>query len=138
MILLDTNVASELMRVAPSRTVLAWYDAQADDALFLSSISVAEVTFGVLLLPDGHRRRAIEVARQSLFDEFAGRILDFDAVAALRHAELALIARRSGRGFPPPDGYIAAIAAAHGLTVASRDTAPFAAVGLTVLDPFAG
>lgn len=137
MILLDTNVVSEAIKPEPNPSVLAWLDAQVPETLFLSSITLAELLFGIGALPDGRRKSMLTARIDGLMDQFPGRILHFDTAAARRYAELAVKARAAGRGFPTPDGYIAAIAAAHGFAVASRDTSAFRAAGLTVIDPWA-
>jgi len=134
-ILLDTNLVSEAIKPSPHPAVLAWLDAQAAETLFLSSITVAELLFGIGALPDGKRKNLLAARIDGLLDQFAGRVLPFDAEAARRYASLAVKARAAGRGFPAPDGYIAAIAAAQGFAVASRDTSAFSAAGLTVIDP---
>jgi len=136
MILLDTNVVSEAMKPEPHPSVLAWLDAQAAETLFLSSITVAELLFGIGALPDGKRKDMLAARIDSLLEQFVGRVLHFDTQAARRYADLAVKARAAGKGFPTPDGYIAAIAAAHGFAVASRDTSAFDAAGLTVIDPW--
>jgi predicted nucleic acid-binding protein len=137
MILLDTNVVSEAIKPEPNPSVLAWLDAQVAETLFLSSITLAELLFGIGALPDGRRKSMLTARIDGLMDQFLGRILHFDTAAARRYAELAVKERAAGRGFPTPDGYIAAIAAAHGFAVASRDTSAFRAAGLTVIDPWA-
>jgi len=136
MILLDTNVVSEAMTREPHARVREWLDAQAAETLFLSSITVAELLFGIGALPAGKRKDRLAAALDEVLDQFAGRILPFDTEAARRYAETAVRARRAGKGFPTPDGYIAAIAAAHGFAVASRDASAFMAAGLTVIDPW--
>lgn len=136
MIVLDTNVVSETMKAAPSPAVLAWLNAQDADTLYLSSVTLAELLFGTAALPAGRRRDALAGAIGKLERLFEGRILGFDTEAARHYAALAVAARTRGRGFPTPDGYIAAIAASHGFIVATRDTAPFAACGLHALDPW--
>ena len=136
MILLDTNVVSEAMTREPHPRVCAWLDAQVEETLFLSSITVAELLFGIGALPAGKRKDALAAALDDVLDLFAVRILPFDTSAARRYADLAVKARAAGKGFPTPDGYIAAIAAAHGFAVASRDTSAFNAAGLTVIDPW--
>ena len=136
MILLDTNVVSEAMKPAPAPAVLTWLDAQAAETLYLSSVTVAELMFGIGALPKGRRRDKLSAALDGVLELFADRILPFDTRAARRYAELAVRARAAGRGFPTPDGYIAAIATAHDFAVASRDTSAFTAAGLTVLDPW--
>ncbi|MGP9819401.1 type II toxin-antitoxin system VapC family toxin [Salinarimonas sp. NSM] len=136
MILLDTNVVSETMRLAPNPTVRGWLDAQAVETLHLSSISVAELRLGVALLPTGRRKEGLARILQTIIDSFGPRILPFDTDAADCYGSLAAKARAAGKGFPIPEGYIAAIAAAHGLPVATRDTGPFTAAGVGVVDPW--
>ena len=136
MILLDTNVVSETMRAAAHPSVTNWLDAQAADTLFLSSHTVAELMFGVGVLPQGSRRDKLTARLDGLLALFEARVLPFDTAAARRYAVLATKARAAGKGFPAPDGYIAAIASAHGFAVASRDPSAFNAAGLTVIDPW--
>ena len=129
MILLDTNVVSEAMRPEPAPAVRTWLDEQAAETLFLSSVTIAELVFGIGALPRGRRKDRLTAALDGVLDLFADRILPFDTRAARRYADLAVRARAAGRGFPTPDGYIAAIAAVHGFAVASRDTSAFTAAG---------
>lgn len=136
MILLDTNVVSEAMKPEPHRRVRDWLDAQAAETLFLSSITMAELMFGIGALPKGKRKGNLAAALDGVLELFEPRILPFDTRAARRYADLAVKARAAGKGFPTPDGYIAAIAAAHEFAVASRDTSAFTAAGLTVIDPW--
>lgn len=136
MIVLDTNVVSEAMTREPHPRVRDWLDAQPAETLFLSSITLAELLFGIGALPVGRRKDALAAALDDVLDLFAPRILPFDTLAAQRYADLAVKARGAGKGFPTPDGYIAAIAAARGFAVASRDVSAFYAAGLTVIDPW--
>jgi predicted nucleic acid-binding protein len=136
MILLDTNVVSEAIRPDPHPSVLAWLDAQAAETVFLSSITVAELRFGIGVLPDGRRKALLAARIDGVLDQFNDRLLPFDAAAARCHAALVVKARAAGMGFPTPDGYIAAIAGAHGFGVASRDPTAFRAAGLPVIDPW--
>lgn len=136
MILLDTNVVSEAMKPEPHPSVRGWLDAQAAETLFLSSVTIAELMFGIGALPRGKRKDRLATTLDGVMELFEPRILSFDTQAARRYADLAVKARKAGKGFPTPDGYIAAIAAAHGFAVASRDTTAFAAAGLTVIDPW--
>jgi predicted nucleic acid-binding protein len=136
MILLDTNVVSEAMKPEPHPSVRNWLDAQAAETLFLSSVTIAELMFGIGALPKGKRKDRLATTLDGVMQLFEPRILPFDTQAARRYADLAVKARKAGKGFPTPDGYIAAIAAAHGFAVASRDTAAFTAAGLTVIDPW--
>jgi predicted nucleic acid-binding protein len=136
MILLDTNVVSEAMKPEPHPAVRHWLDEQAAETLFLSSVTIAELMFGIGALPKGKRRNNLTAALEGVLELFDARILSFDIHAARRYAGLAVKARAAGKGFPTPDGYIAAIAAAHGFAIASRDTSAFTAAGLTVIDPW--
>jgi predicted nucleic acid-binding protein len=136
MILLDTNVVSEAMTRDPDARVREWFDAQSAETLFLSSVTVAELLFGVGALPDGKRKDALAAAIDSVLGVFASRILPFDREAARRYACLAIKARAAGKGFPLRDGYIAAIADTHGFAVASRDPSAFQAAGLSVINPW--
>jgi len=136
-ILLDTNVVSEALKPESHPSVRAWLDAQVAETLFLPSITIAELLFGIGALPDGRRKTMLAARIDGVLDTFDGRILPFDTAAAQHYAGLAVRARGYGRGFPTPDGYIAAIAAAHGFAVASRDTSAFLAVGLPVINPWA-
>ncbi|MBF0374694.1 MAG: type II toxin-antitoxin system VapC family toxin [Alphaproteobacteria bacterium] len=136
MILLDTNVVSEAMKPEPHRRVRDWLDAQAAETLFLSSVTIAELMFGIGALTEGRRKTNLAAALDGVLELFEARILSFETQAARRYAEIAVKARAAGMGFPTPDGYIAAIAAAHGFAVASRDTSAFVAAGLAVIDPW--
>ena len=136
MIVLDTNVVSEAMKPAPHPAVLAWLNAQAAETLYISSVTLAELLFGIRALPSGKRQDMLMQALDGVIRLFRDRVLPFDADAARHYAELAVTARAAGRGFPTPDGYIAATAAARGFIVASRDTAPFTAAGVPVIDPW--
>ena len=136
MILLDTNVVSEAMKPAPDEAVRAWLDEQAAETLFLSSVTIAELMFGIGALPDGKRKDRLTEALDGVMELFADRVLPFDVGAARQYAELAVKARAAGKGFPTPDGYIAAIAASKGFAVATRDTTAFDAAGVEVIDPW--
>ncbi|MBN8994802.1 MAG: type II toxin-antitoxin system VapC family toxin [Rhizobiales bacterium] len=136
MILLDTNVVSEAMKPEPDDAVRAWLDDQAAETLYLSSVTVAELMFGIGALPGGKRKDRLAEALDGVMELFADRILPFDTGAARRYADLAVKARTAGKGFPTPDGYIAAIAAARDFVVATRDTSAFDAAGLEVIDPW--
>lgn len=116
--------------------MVAWLDQQVADTLYISSITLAELRFGIGALPAGRRKEELNQVLNGVLGLFAGRVLAFDADAALHYAELAIAARNSGKGFPTPDGYIAAIASSCNFTVATRDEAPFKAAGLNVLNPW--
>ena len=137
MILLDTNVVSEPLRATPDARVIAWIDAQPLETLYLSAITVAELRAGVALLPAGKRRAGLqEGLEKRVLPLFAGRVLPFDLACTRAYAELLAKARAGGLTIATADGYIAAIAAANGFVVASRDTGPFEAAGTAVINPW--
>ena len=136
MIVLDTNVVSEAMKPEPHPAVMAWLNDQVAETLYLSSVTLAELLFGSAALPAGQRKDMLAQALDGLMGLFRDRVLPFDTDAARHYAELAVRAKNCGRGFPTPDGYIAAIAASRGFIVASRDTAPFEAAGVSVINPW--
>jgi len=136
MIVLDTNVVSEAMKPEPHPAVRAWLNDQAAETLYVSSVTLAELLFGIAALPAGRRKDMLTQALDGLLGLFRDRVLPFDTDAARHYAELAVTAKTGGRGFPTPDGYIAAIAASRGFIVASRDTAPYEAAGVSVINPW--
>ncbi|ROH88123.1 type II toxin-antitoxin system VapC family toxin [Pseudomethylobacillus aquaticus] len=137
MIVLDTNVISELWKGEPNPNVLAWIDAQTVETLYLSAITVAELRFGLATMPEG-KRRAIYQKRleQEVLPTFAGRVLPFDLDASQAYADLMTRAKAAGKAIGKEDGYIAATAFLGKLTVATRDTSPFEAAGLNVVNPW--
>ena len=137
MILLDTNVVSEPLRPAPDARVTKWIDAQALETLFLSAITVAELRAGLALLPAGKRRSGLQTSFETrVMPLFSGRVLAFDLGCTHAYADLTAKARASGLAIASAEGYIAAIAVANGLTVATRDTSPFKAAGIAVVNPW--
>ena len=137
MIVLDTNVISELIRPRPDPRVVRWIDAQDRDTLFVTTVTQAELLYGIAILPEGKRRRELlDELSQTMDRRLADRVLPFDGDAAALYAERRAAARRVGQQTGIPDALIAAIAASRGFTVDTRDTAPFAAMGVPVLDPF--
>jgi predicted nucleic acid-binding protein len=138
MIILDTNVVSEAMKPEPNPVVRAWLNDQAAETLYLSSVTLAELLFGIAALPSGKRKEMLALTLEGLMGLFKDRVLPFDVEAARHYADLAVVAKVSGRGFPTPDGYIAAIAASRGFIVVSRDTAPYEAARVTVINPWQG
>jgi toxin FitB len=136
MILLDTNVLSEVMRPQPEAAVMRWIDYQNLETLFISSITVAEQLYGIGSMPLGRRKDRLVGAVEGMIAAFEQRILPFDFKAARCYSGLAVEARQSGKGFPAPDGYIAAIAVAQGFAVATRDASAFIAAGVAVIDPW--
>nr|WP_300149613.1 type II toxin-antitoxin system VapC family toxin [Propionicimonas sp.] len=136
MIVLDTNVLSEAMRPVPDPGVLGWLNSQSPETLYLSSVTLAELLFGIGALPDGVRKGRLAQALDGLVALFAGRVLAFDQDAARRYADMAVAARQAGRPLPTADGYIAATAAAHSFAVATRNTRDFQGTGVELIDPW--
>lgn len=139
MIILDTNVISELMKLAPAPAVVDWAGHQTAAALYTTSVTQAEILYGVLLLPKGQRRGAIEAAARAIFAEkFEGRLLSFDSEAADAFARIAAARRAAGRPMSAFDAQIAAIAACRGAALATRNIDDFEGCGLRLLDPWRG
>ena len=139
MILLDTNVLSELMRPAPSSIVEEWLSAQPAAGTFISAITEAELRYGLALLPNGQRqKRLLAQAEAMLVEDFADRILPFDSAAAVAYAMIAATRRLAGRPISQADAQIAAIAASRGATIATRNVTDFTDCGVAVLDPWVG
>ena len=137
MILLDTNVISEPLRPKPEARVIEWIDAQALETLYLSAMTVAELRAGVALLPAGKRRNHLhEHLEKRVLPMFAGRVLPFDLACSSAYAQVLAAARKAGSGIQTADACIAAIAFANGFAVATRDTRPFEAAGLSVINPW--
>jgi predicted nucleic acid-binding protein len=137
MIVLDTNVLWEPMRANGDPAVAAWLDRQRRGSLYLTTVTLAELFLGLEPLPLGLRRSRLEARIGEVVAEFGERqTLPFDIPAARRFAVLIARARAVGHAIGVADGQIAAIAAAHGFTVATRDTAPFAAAGVPTIDPW--
>ena len=137
MIVLDTNVVSEFMRVNPDPEVVAWLNVQPTSTLYVTTITEAEILRGIALLPDGRRRRdltaPVERAFGVLFDE---RILPFDSAAAHSYAPIAASRRASGNPISQADCQIAAIARSKGASVATRDVKGFQDCGIEVVNPW--
>ena len=137
MIALDTNVVSELMRPAPSPSVVAWVDAQPADELAVTAVAAAELRYGVARLPDGARQRALAAAVDALLAQvFGGRVLPFDSAGAVVYGELVAARERAGRPISSADAQIAATCLAHGARLATRNTRDFVATGVDVVDPW--
>jgi hypothetical protein len=136
-ILLDTNVVSEPLRLRGDVGVRAWLDAQIVETLHLSIISVAELRYGLEILPEGKRKDDLRTRLESeVLAAFGSRILLFDGTAAGAYSSLRARARSKGLAIGMADALIAATAASCGLTVATRDTAPFEAAGVAVINPW--
>jgi len=137
MILLDTNVISEPLRRAPEARVINWLDAQSLETLYLSTITVAELRFGVANLPVGKRRNELQSGLESqILPLFSGRVRPFDMDCTTAYAKLMANAKSTGFAIAAADGYIAAIAATNRFSVATRDVSPFQAAGVKVINPW--
>ncbi len=138
MIVLDTNILSEMMRRAPSRSVSTWLSEREPASLFTTTVTEAEMLDGVRILPAGERRAALEAAIEAMFaEDFGGRVLPFDSVAAECYAQIASMRRAAGRPISPFDAQIAAIALSRGAALATRNATDFEMTGLEVINPFA-
>ncbi len=137
MIVLDTNVVSEFMTSPPAAPVLAWLNAQDSAVLYLTTVTIAEIAFGLRILPDGRRRRLLgERFEQFLAEAFQSRILSFDEPAARAYGDIRGARRAQGRPMSTLDGQIAAIARSRGCAVATRNIRDFEDCGLELIDPF--
>lgn len=137
MIILDTNVVSELMRPEPDPGVVRWVAAQPARSLFTTAINEAEILLGVALLPRGKRRRALAAAVHEMFaEDFADRVLPFDSPCARDFAAIVARRRNDGRPISHADAQIAAVASCHGAVVATRNTPDFEDCGVRLVNPW--
>lgn len=137
MIVLDTNVLSEVLRPQPDETVLAWLAAQPAMALFTTSVTRAEVFYGLLLLPEGRRREQLQNAVTAVFaEDFGGRVLPFDDLAAGAYAHMAAARRSMGRPISQFDAMIGGIARSRGAALATRNTRDFEGCGIELVNPW--
>ena len=137
MIIVDTNVVSEMMRAVPEPIVLRWFSSQADEDLKVTTITLAEILYGIELLAAGKRRDALRAGAEKMFGVvFAGHILTFDDKAARAFAVITSSRRKQGRPMSEFDAQIAAIARAHGATLATRDTDDFEDCGVRLVNPW--
>jgi len=137
MIVLDTNIISELWKATPYLKVLEWMDVQAVETLYLSAITVAELRYGIEMLPDGRRKSIYQrKLNNEILEIFENRVLPFDVYASKAYSKLMAKARAEGKAIGKEDGYIAATAAIRGFMVATRDERPFLAAGITVINPW--
>ena len=137
MIILDTNVVSELLRAAPAPTVEAWLAGQDGTDIYLTAISAAELRYGVAIMANGKRRTMLaEAVDGMLREDFRDRILPFDSAAADEYARIGADRRAAGRPISQFDCQIAAIARAHGAAMATRNIGDFDGCGVEVIDPW--
>ena len=137
MTILDTNVLSELVKPAPDPNVVHWIGQKPVASLFTSTITQAEILYGVTLMPDGDRKTLLLKAVFRMFDElFAGRLLPFDAEAAMNYALIASDRRRAGRPISQFDAQIAAIARSREGRLATRNVSDFEGCGIVVVNPW--
>ena len=138
MIVLDTNVISDLMRPTPEPAVLVWFSGQISAELYLTAVSEAELRAGAAILPPGRRRDRIAAEIDAMVrQDFAGRVLPFDSAAARAYADIAAVRRSAGRPIMEADCQIAAIVRATDAAVATRNIGDFADCGIAVIDPWA-
>jgi predicted nucleic acid-binding protein len=136
-IILDTNVISELARQIPDSGVLAWLDSQEIAEVATTAVTAAELRYGVARLPDGHRKRELAVViREILTEDFYGRVLPFDVRASVRYADVVTGRERIGRPIGVADAQIAAICRDSGAILATRNTADFEETGIELIDPW--
>lgn len=136
MIVLDNDVLSELMRPRPAPQVVGWLDAQLAASVAVTAITVAELLYGIERLPDGKRKRAFAEIAAAMFDEeFSGRILPFDAEAALHYARLTADEANTGL-VSMADAQIASICLHHGAELATRNVKDFNGFGISITNPW--
>ncbi len=138
MVILDTNVLSELMRQRPERLVMIWLDRQAEPSVWTTSISVFEIRSGIELLPDSRRRSRLEAEFELLIDEDIGnRVLSFDTAAAEQAATLLAVRQRAGHAGELRDTMIGGIVSANHATLATRNMRHFSDLPVQVVNPWA-
>ena len=137
MILMDTNIISEMMKTSPAQHALDWLDQQVSSELYVSTITVAEISYGLHVLAKGKRRRLLEQTFESTIAEaFKGRLLSFDEPAAKIYGRIMGQRKELGRPMSVPDGQIAAIALHHKMALATRNIKDFQDCGLRLINPF--
>ena len=137
MIVLDTNVLSEVLRPEPAPRVVAWLDEQPANSMFTTAVTQGEILYGIRLLADGQRRRKLWEAAIAIFNEdFAGRVLSFDTDAADHYAQIGAARRAAGRPIAQFDATIAAITRSHAATLATRNAKDFQGCGIDVVNPW--
>jgi predicted nucleic acid-binding protein len=136
MIIIDTNVVSELMRPEPDPGVASWVRARDRRELRMTAISLAEVRYGIARLPDGRRKQVLLGAADEIFSAFADQILPVDAAAAEHYAVIASSRERAGKPIPGFDALIAAVCRSQGATLATRNVSDFDGTGIEIINPW--
>ena len=138
MIILDTNILSELMRPAPDPVLTAWFAGQDDQDAHTTVITLAELAYGLERLPDGRRRESLLLSYAEVFETFDDKVLDFDRGAAVHYGALVAACERVGRPMGTLDAQIASIALARRSPLATRNVKHFRETGVTIINPWAG
>ncbi|MDG4828629.1 type II toxin-antitoxin system VapC family toxin [Solwaraspora sp. WMMD1047] len=136
MIVLDTNVVSEFMRATPAPAVMAWLRANSGDSLYTTTVTVAEIRYGIARLPEGHRRESLHQAANEIFAAFPRQVLPFDLAAANAYADVVASRDRVGTPIDGFDAQIAAICRTQAASLATRNVKDFADLGIVVIDPW--
>jgi toxin FitB len=138
MLILDTNVISEILRQEPNETVASWFESQPRHQLFTTAVTQAEILYGIRLLPKGNRRQKLLDVAQLIFEEdLESRILPFGGDASAHYAEIAAARRSSGRPISQFDAMIASIARLHNAKIVTRNTSDFDTCGIDLINPWA-
>lgn len=136
MIIVDTNVVSELMKSSPSAIVKEWFIHQDSREMRITSITVAEILYGIERLPSGKKREKLRDVAQGIFGGFAEQILSFDAVAATHYSKIVTSREQQGDPISGFDAQIAAICRSHETQLATRNEKDFVGVGVTIINPW--
>ncbi len=137
MIVLDTNVVSEFMRIQPDEIVVKWLEAQPSEEIFTTTITIFEIQYGLNILPDGKRKRGlIHQFELAIQHDFAGRILDFDQGAAIAAARISAEYKKQGQGADVRDVQIAGISASKGCVLVTRNVMDFRLSKLEIINPW--
>jgi hypothetical protein len=136
MIVLDTNVVSELMRAEPALAVLTWLQQNSGDSMYTTTVTVAEIRYGIARLPEGQRRESLHQAANEIFAAFPRQVLPFDLAAANAYADVVTVRESLGNPIDGFDAQIAAICRSQAAALATRNTKDFTNTGISVVDPW--
>jgi toxin FitB len=136
MIVLDTNVVSELMRATPETAVIRWLKQRSGDSLYTTTVTVAEIRYGIARLPEGRRRESLHQAANEVFAAFPRQVLTFDLAAANTYADVVTARESLGNPIDGFDALIAAICRSQAAALATRNTKDFADTGIAVINPW--